>query len=283
MRRWWVLGGVIVAGDASAEPACTAPSQVGALQDASLQEVSGLAVAGDGSMWAIEDSGNRGALSGIDAAGRRVARVDLTGVTNTDWEDVVAGPCGATDARECLYVADVGDNDAKRADVGIYRVPVPATGAQAATPEVLRFRYADHPRDAEALVVTPAGRILVFSKRDNGVAHFFEVPAVFGGGEIQVAREVGALPVLASGGVGGRGSWVTSAALRGDGGLLLRTYTAIWGYAAKGEGWDPASATALPAAVEAQGEAIAWDDAKRGYWQVSEGTHAPISFTACGT
>ena len=40
-----------------------------------------------------------------------------------DWEDIESGSC---DEGHCLYVADIGDNDAARADVVIYDRLAPA-------------------------------------------------------------------------------------------------------------------------------------------------------------
>lgn len=285
MRVWWWMiaaaSGVLGACTASA-CAGASPARVAVLQDDGLEEVSGLAIRSDGSMWVIQDSGNPPVVTGVDRAGKTVARLRLAGVPNTDWEDIVSGPCaGGGDPQACLYIAEFGDNDAVRTDLAILRIAVPTVDTGDITPEILHFRYPDHPRDAEALVVTPAGRIVVFSKRDSGVTHLFEVPAAFGAVDTQVATEIGELPVHSPGAKSKKESWVTSATLRSDGGLLLRTYSAIWAFSPKGDGWDPASAVAMPTASEAQGEAVVWDGAKGGYWQVSEGRHAPMYFTAC--
>ena len=49
--------------------------------------------------------------------------MSITGARVEDWEALASAPCGKG---SCLYVADIGDNDGKRSDITIYRVPEPA-------------------------------------------------------------------------------------------------------------------------------------------------------------
>jgi hypothetical protein len=82
----------------------------------------------------------------------------VAGATVDDWEDLVSAPCPAG---ACLYIGDIGDNKRTRQHLTIYQVPVPASGSAATAPATASFlRYADHPHDAEALVVTRHGTFL---------------------------------------------------------------------------------------------------------------------------
>jgi hypothetical protein len=128
----------------------------------SLEEVSGGVPARDfpGSFWALEDGGNPAALYLVDfATGGIRAALNLPGATNTDWEDL------ASDGT-FLYLADIGDNQAERGSVRIYRIPEPTSAQLSFTPgdtlnwtpselQMRRFVYPDGPRDAESLVAVP--------------------------------------------------------------------------------------------------------------------------------
>jgi hypothetical protein len=89
-----------------------------------LPESSGLAVSRrtPGRLWTHNDSGGP-VLFALDAGGAVTGRVRLTGADVQDWEAIAAGPCGTG---ACLYVADIGDNAARRRRVTIYRLPEPA-------------------------------------------------------------------------------------------------------------------------------------------------------------
>ena len=267
---------------ASPCPADAAPAAQGTVTAERLDEISGVAPGTAGGLWVIEDSGNPAVLTELDPTGAALRTVAVVGAENVDWEDVVAGPCPAG---RCLYVADFGDNRQKRKTVRILRVAEPAAGATEATPEVLAYRYAGGPQNAEALTVDGGGRIRVYTKRSDGVTRVYAVDPAFGATKPVVAREIGTLRVDTDG-RGGPASRATSAALSPAGDwLLLRTYEAVWAFPAAAEGWDEAGRVRLAAPTEAQGEAIAWDEARQGWWSVSErgdaGGPPTLWFTRC--
>lgn len=145
---------------------CTASGEPRPLDD-EIHESSGVAVSRThaGIFWTHNDSGEP-LLYAVDADGRTAGRVRVTGAAVEDWEDVALAPCPA--GGDCLYVADIGDNDAERPSITIYRVPEPAPGAAASAPaEAIRLRYPDGPHDAEALFVL-GGAIHVVTKGESG-------------------------------------------------------------------------------------------------------------------
>jgi hypothetical protein len=128
-----------------------------------LPESSGLAVSlrNPGLIWSHNDSGNEAVLFGIDPAGTVRARVRLP-VRTRDWEDISIARCGT---RECLYVADIGDNRHSRDQVLIYRLPEPAaTDTVIAAPDVFSATYPDGPHNAEGMFV--AGDAIFVVTRD---------------------------------------------------------------------------------------------------------------------
>ncbi|HEU0016053.1 MAG TPA: hypothetical protein VFQ45_20415 [Longimicrobium sp.] len=168
---------------APAAPAAPAPADAACAPDggprpldAEIRESSGVAPsrAHAGIFWTHNDSGEP-LLYAVDSAGRTVGRVRVAGAAVEDWEDVAAAPCPG--GGDCLYVADIGDNEAERPSVTVYRVPEPAPGAARSAPAAaLRLRYPDGPQDAEALFVLD-GAVHVVTKGESGPIVLYRAPA----------------------------------------------------------------------------------------------------------
>jgi hypothetical protein len=140
-----------------------------------LPEASGLAASMQvpGRLWAHNDSGSA-VLFALDSRGNESGRVEVSGATVEDWEAVAIGPCGT---RSCIYIADIGDNEAKRRRITIYQVPEPgnATGT-AIVSGVFHATYPDGAHDAEALVIAD-GRLHVITKGETGPVAVYRFPA----------------------------------------------------------------------------------------------------------
>ncbi|HWK27331.1 MAG TPA: hypothetical protein VNS09_12260 [Solirubrobacter sp.] len=142
----------------AAVPALCRPLRVrtlGTVTAPGATELSGLARTPDGTFWTHNDSGDVPRLFQLDGRGRLLAEVHVSGAQAVDWEDIAA------DGRT-LYVGDIGDNEAKRPNVVVYRID-----GTAATP--IPLTYADGPHDAETLLVD-RGRIVVVTKDFSGTA-----------------------------------------------------------------------------------------------------------------
>lgn len=141
-----------------------------------VDESSGVAVsrAHAGIFWTHNDSGGP-FLFAVDSSGRTAGRVRVAGAAVEDWEDIALAPCPG--GGDCLYVADIGDNDAKRPSITVYRVPEPAPGdGESAPAAVLRLRYPDGAHDAEAMFVLN-GAIHVVTKGESGPIALYRAPA----------------------------------------------------------------------------------------------------------
>ena len=161
------------AGDA---PVCRVADAGQPLPD-EVRESSGLAQSRrDPSLfWTHNDAGNGPDLFALDASGRLVRQVRVAGAESTDWEDIESAPC---DAGACLFVGDIGDNDAERERITVYRVPEPQDGAVETAPaEALHARFPDGPRDAESLFVLPSGDLFVVTKGRRGPVELYRFPA----------------------------------------------------------------------------------------------------------
>jgi hypothetical protein len=235
-----------------------APRDSCAVTDPALDELSGMVVDGD-AVIAMADGGRRVVLQRLDRALDGDCAISSTrrfDIDPYDPEDLARGPGGA------LWVADTGDNEARRETVAV--IVVPARGQ----PAVHRLRYPDGPHDAEALLVDPTGRPVIVTKELGGAGVYRTAEPPDGPGPTPLEL-VGRLSLPASdtagGPVGSIGSRVvTGAAASADGKVVaLRSYTDAWLYPAPGG--DPAMAlTENPAPVrvplpdEPQGEAIAF-------------------------
>lgn len=132
-------------------------------------------------VWMINDSGNPADLFLVRmSSGKTVAALRLQGLTNVDWEDLAAFKT-STGTKE-LYIGDIGDNNAVRDSVHIYKMREPTwseldttIAVQSFLPSELKaitFAYENGPRDAEALLVHPeSGALYVINKRtlSNGL------------------------------------------------------------------------------------------------------------------
>ncbi len=154
------------------------PERLAEVDIENLGESSGLAASRTqpGKYWTHNDSGDKPLVYCIDGYGRPCGVWNVTGAEAQDWEDMAVGP-GPEPGRSYLYLADIGDNGASRRSVVVYRVAEPGPESDSAASSAKRprateqataigLRYADGPRDAEALLVHPqSGAIYVLSKR----------------------------------------------------------------------------------------------------------------------
>lgn len=154
----------------------------GRVSDPLLSEISGLAVTrmSNDRLWAINDSGGEAALYLLDASGNYLGKVEVSGASNNDWEELASF---TWEGRPHLLIADVGDNanlrpgelKGQRPYVTLYVVeeptidgPRPSLNQRVAVSWRQEFVYEDGPRDCESVAVDPDNqRVLLISKRNN--------------------------------------------------------------------------------------------------------------------
>lgn len=256
------------AGPASASTVCR-------VADGELTEISGLAAVGAGYVVA-QDSGAAQDYLVLDGACATVASVRLEGVEAEDVEDLGVGP------DDTLYLADIGDNRGARPHVRLYSVPLSTARGDVTQPDVrtVVLRYPDGPRDAEALLVLPDGRLAVVTKTYGGVAPVYAT-AAGGAGTLERLGEVEVPQASRTAGpIGAFGSTaITGGAVSPDGRLVaLRTYAdvLVWPLLP-----DLVATFATPPLVltppeEPQGEAVSFAADSRSVLVVSEGENPPV-------
>jgi hypothetical protein len=195
-----------------------------------------------GIFFTINDSGNDPLLYAFDSSGADRGAWRVKGVRNVDWEAASTGPCSApgnqaASPHTCVYIGEVGDNNAKRPARAVYKVPEPA--AQTAgfvgdvTPTALVYRYPDQPHDVEAMYVAPNGDTFLITKRQlrdatrrRRPALVFMLPAAaWNANTPVVATLVDSLPIVPG---SAPRRQITDAALSPDGRrLAVRTYAEV--------------------------------------------------------
>jgi hypothetical protein len=194
---------------------------------ADLPEASGLVAsrATPGRLWAHNDSG-KPEIFALDTKGHVTGRVALSGATVEDWEAMASAPCGSG---TCLYVADIGDNNASRKEITVYRLPEPSkAGGSAKVDGVFRASYPDGAHDAEALLAAPDGMLYIVTKGDTGHIALYRFPRELHTDTTMRLEPVGS-PL--SQGKPGEDARITDGAISADGEwAVLRTTTSLMFY-----------------------------------------------------
>jgi hypothetical protein len=269
MRRTFpFLAGAALAVVLSA-PAVAADGDNGfTLKDPRITESSGLAASHlhPGIYWTHNDSDDGAYLYAVDSAtGETVATITMSGVgAPRDVEAISLGPDGD------LYVGDIGDNLGGKWDhVWIYKLPEPKVlKDQTIRATQYVVKYADGPRNAEALMVHPkTGRVYIADKDENG-GHLYEGPAQLSASGTNVFRRGPAIDL-----------WVTDGAFSPNGRqLVVRGYFGGISYA-----WNdgkPKREGRLNVPLQGQGESVTYtaDGSKLMYG--SEGRDSPVEAEA---
>ena len=271
---------------------------IGTVETAELTEISGFVASRtqEGVLWAHNDSGDTARVFAMTEEGDDLGAYTLAGVEAIDWEDMALGP-GPVAGTDYLYLGDIGDNPAERPEITVYRVPEPdaGSGGELTDVEALVLQYPDRPHDAEVLLVDPLdGTIYIVTKEvAGGLSTVFRTSGTEGQSAVleEVATvdfralEVTAeLPDDAGPLVLALGWLPTGGDVAPDrSAMAIRTYSGVWvwpledsadlGQAFAGE---PCEA---PAAIEPQGEAVAFDAESAGFYTASEGINVPIYYT----
>ncbi|MFI6338295.1 WD40 repeat domain-containing protein [Streptomyces sp. NPDC050535] len=266
MRRTLAfLAGVLLVG-AFAVPAFAADGDEGfTIKDPRITESSGLAAshAHPGVYWTHNDSDDGAYLYAVDSAtGETVATITMTGVgAPRDIEAISIGP------DDNLYVGDIGDNlGGTWNHVWIYRLPEPKElKDQTIRATQYVVKYADGPRDAEALMVHPkTGRVYIADKKDVG-GHLYEGPAKLSASGTNVFRSVAPVDIQ-----------VTDGAFSPDGKqLALRAYFGGHAYAWNGGKIKEQGRLSVP--LQRQGESVTYTADGSKLMFGSEGAQSPVN------
>jgi hypothetical protein len=263
----------------------TDPRRTGVIMDPRVRESSGVAAsrAQPGVLWTLNDSGDNAWIYAIDTLGRLQGAFEVVGARNFDWEAISLGPCAR---RDCLYIADTGDNAQDRKTATIYRVAEPAlsdAGGRTQPAQALKFRYPRGSPDVEALFVDPRGAITLISKGRGAPPTVYRLePEIWEAKGLATAEKAEELSID----TGGLGNWVTDAALSPSGTIVaVRTYVAIYLFERSED--PPLRGTGIlcdAAGLQLQGEGLTWLN-ERELALTSEGgfgTQGTVVVLGCG-
>lgn len=260
------------------------------LSDPRIAEASGIALSkrDSGVAFVQNDSGDRNRFFAVALrTGRTLATIRVLGARNIDWEDIASGPDSA--GAPSVWLADIGDNNARRPQVQIYRVPEPRLDPAApdavlrtARPAIWRLRYPGGPRDAESFAVGPDGRGYIVTKSLLGSSDVYRLPLRPDPDRVQTLHRIGVIQLSAHG-VGNPFGFVgeltaTGAALSRNGAVFaVRTYASAYLWRV-GVGGLAAALHRAPTRVDLprqpQGEGITF--AGRKLLVDSEGRHSAV-------
>lgn len=272
-----------------------APSKaMGAISESVLKEASGLAAsrAHPGVLYSHNDSGGLPVVYVLNDTGASLGQLTLTGATNVDWEDIALGPCPTG---TCIYIGEIGDNNAVYPNYYVYRIAEPNVsvgspiGSQSVAFERFEIQYPGQAKfNAETLLVHPAtGDVYVVTKPNFGTkSDAYKASAPLSTSTPNVMVKVAPLTVpepldqVTAGDIDACGTT-----------LVLRTYHTAYQYQlTPGAAFDTIfsstpvqtehPAYGLNINQEIQGESITWGPLG-GYYTVSEGASAQLHFIGC--
>ena len=287
LRAAWLIGVCLLMGESAMRSVLAAASfaagvNVGNVNTSAINEASGIVGSrtNAGVFWVNNDSGDSARIFALDSQARLLGTYNLTGFGAVDYEDIAIGP-GPVAGVDYIYIGDIGDNNAVRSSVALYRIPEPAVYARQHSTPVTRslkgiaaitMSYPDGARNAETLLSDPwTGDVYICTKIFGNSRVYRAAAADLNAGGPVTMTYVGQFSSLIN----------TGGAISPTGGeILIRLY-----YSAKlyprsaGESVIDAltgSGTSIPLASEPQGEAIGFDSVGLDYYTLSEGVSQPL-------
>jgi len=244
-----------------------------------LRQASGIAASrnNEAVLWTHNDAGEGPQLYAIDTRGRLLGVYQLPNATKVDYEDIASGP-GPKAGVQYLFVGDIGDNNASRNNIVVFRIPEPAVYlTQAVNPPTRTIKglhsivltYPDGARNAESLMVDPLTGDLFIASKEAGRSRIYSATKaqLEEGGPITLSfiREI-EFDLASGGDISPNGEEII---------LRQEDFAHLWRRApgqAVGDalGGAPISIPVVGRPAEPNGEAIGFDDLGNGYFTLSD-------------
>ncbi len=150
-----------------------------------LTENSGIVSFNNSSAWLVEDGGNKNEIYEVNFKGEIVKKLSVKKGENIDWEDLTK------DNFDNVYIGDIGNNENKRKNLVIYKIPNPQVEkGNKIKSEAISFYYPEQTKfppkkknlyyDAEALFYQNENLYIITKNRANpfnGEALVYKIPA----------------------------------------------------------------------------------------------------------
>jgi len=168
------------------------------LAPGAIDEASGIAASqgNPGAYFLIDD--DRDVVFAVASDGSVLATIGVDGMYRAHAESISGANCGSTplpddsSADRCLYIGGVGDNEAVREDVVVYRIAEPDLADPPTEPvpaDEWRYTYPDGAHDSDAMMVDSDGSIVIVTKPYEGKSPTGIYRGAPGGGELTLVRE----------------------------------------------------------------------------------------------
>jgi len=247
---------------------------LGIVEYDALNEASGIAMSRryTNVLWSHNDSGDESRIYAMSMQGNHLGVFQLKDIEAIDFEDIACGP-GPVTKTSFVYVADMGDNKAKRKIKYIYRFQEPDIKQSIPRKihwitnfDCIAFEYPDGMRDAETLLIDPnTFDLYIVSKREEQVGVYCLLYPQ-STQAVNYAEKIATLPFTRA--VGGD--------LSPDGNeLLVKTESIVFYWQKANQApfsafFETPNLVSVPYVQELQGEAICWFRRSMGYFTVSE-------------
>lgn len=163
-----------------------------------LNENSGIVSFNTKNAWFVEDGGNADKIYKVDYKGKIIKKLDIKGAKNKDWEDLTK------DKKGNVYIADIGNNESRRKDLVIYKIPNPELiEGDKIEAEKIKFYYPEQKKfppkkkhlyyDAESLFYKNDYLYVITKNRAhpfNGDAFIYKIPAKKGNHKAQLVDTI---------------------------------------------------------------------------------------------
>lgn len=242
---------------------------LGELVDVQLKEVSGIVAASKGeNFWVHNDSGDGANIYLINREAKLLQKFMLEDIKAVDCEDIDLVKIGG---KNYLILADIGNNIEKRTWANLYIFPEPLRGDSAVIAKKnIRSIFVKFPGqkrlDAESIMVDPRDNMLYIVSKREFRSTIYSAP-IFKNTKQQyfTLNRVAELPF----------TFATASAIDPTGKeMLIKNITQIFYWRRNpGESWAEVvqrKPVEVPYVVEAQGEAITFDNTGRGFYTISE-------------
>jgi hypothetical protein len=257
------------------------PTLIGSIAASDLPEVSGIvdSRANPDTFWVHNDKGDSARFYAISRSGSRLGTFPLSGAASGDWEDIALGP--KLGGGSYLYVGDIGDNNANRPYIKVYRTDEPQSTSGMTIPadsySTAKLQYPAGPRNAESLFVDPlTSDIYIITKTTT--PEIYSVPSSAFDNPDQTTA------LTAQGILGAPLREPTAADISPDGRfILVRSSKSSTGYLFEREvGQNVADALhgtgmTFKLGIESQGEAIGWAADGSSFFTASESDGFPAA------
>jgi hypothetical protein len=247
---------------------------LGMVEYDALNEASGIAMSRryTNVLWSHNDSGDESRIYAMSMQGKHLDVFQLKDIEAIDWEDIACGP-GPVTGTSYIYIADMGDNKAKRKIKYIYRFQEPEI-RQSIPRKIhwitsfdrIAFEFPDGLRDAETLLLEPNScDLYIVSKREEQVG-IYRLKYPQSTQTVNHAEKIAILPL----------TWAVGGDLSPDGDeLLIKTESTVYYWKKEDQAsistfFEMPNLVSVPYVQELQGEAICWFRHAMGYFTVSE-------------